>query len=221
MPLAVVTGASRGLGLSIAGALAARGWDLILDARNGAALQAAAPPGAVVVPGDVTDQQHRETLRQAVGTRALDLFVSNASELGPSPLPALRDYPLADIRRVYDVNVFAPFAMIQLLLPALRGGTVIGISSDAAEQAYAGWGGYGSSKAAFDQLLAVLAVEEPQLRVLSFDPGDMRTDMQQAAFPGEDISDRPPPDSVIPAFLRLLDDTPSGRHRGADLMERA
>jgi NAD(P)-dependent dehydrogenase (short-subunit alcohol dehydrogenase family) len=221
MPLAVVTGASRGLGLSIAGALAARGWDLILDARNGAALQAAAPAGAVVVPGDVTDQQHRETLRQAVGTRALDLFVSNASELGPSPLPALRDYPLADIRRVYDVNVFAPFAMIQLLLPALRGGTVIGISSDAAEQAYAGWGGYGSSKAAFDQLLAVLAVEEPQLRVLSFDPGDMRTDMQQAAFPGEDISDRPPPDSVIPAFLRLLDDTPSGRHRGADLMERA
>jgi NAD(P)-dependent dehydrogenase (short-subunit alcohol dehydrogenase family) len=221
MPLAVVTGASRGLGLSIAGALAARGWDLILDARNGAALQAAAPAGAVVVPGDVTDQQHRETLRQAVGTRALDLFVSNASELGPSPLPPLRDYPLADIRRVYDVNVFAPFAMIQLLLPALRGGTVIGISSDAAEQAYAGWGGYGSSKAAFDQLLAVLAVEEPQLRVLSFDPGDMRTDMQQAAFPGEDISDRPPPDSVIPAFLRLLDDTPSGRHRGADLMERA
>jgi NAD(P)-dependent dehydrogenase (short-subunit alcohol dehydrogenase family) len=221
MPLALVTGASRGLGRSIAGALAARGWDLILDARNGPALAASAPAAAVVVAGDVADQQHRETLRQAVGTRALDLFVSNASELGPSPLPALRDYPLADIRRVYDVNVFAPLAMIQLLLPALRGGTVIAISSDAAEQAYAGWGGYGSSKTACDHMLAVLAVEEPQLRVLSFDPGDMRTDMQQAAFPGEDISDRPLPDSVIPAFLRLLDDTPGGRYRGADLMERA
>jgi NAD(P)-dependent dehydrogenase (short-subunit alcohol dehydrogenase family) len=219
MPLAVVTGASRGLGLSIARALAARGWELILDARNAEALGAAAPPNAVVVAGDVTDARHREALVQAVGPRPLDLFVSNASELGPSPLPILRHYPLAALRRVYDVNVFAPLALVQQLLPAMRAGTIVAISSDAAVQAYPGWGGYGSAKAAFDQLAAVLAVEEPHVRVVSFDPGDMRTDMQQAAFPGEDISDRPLPDTVVPAFLRLLDQ-PSGRYRAADLLER-
>ena len=218
MPVALITGASRGLGLAFARALAGEGWDLVLDARNGQDLAAAAPRGAVLVTGDVIDPEHRLALLAAVQELGhLDLLVNNASHLGPSPQPLLRDYPLEDLRRVYDVDVFAPLALIQLLLPLLAGGTVVNVSSDAAVEAYEGWGGYGSAKSALDHLSAVLAQEEPGLRVHAFDPGDMRTQLHQEAFPGEDISDRPLPEAVVPAMLRLLD-LPGGRHRASDLL---
>jgi NAD(P)-dependent dehydrogenase (short-subunit alcohol dehydrogenase family) len=216
-PTALITGASRGLGRALAGALAARGWRLVVDARAPGSL-AAALPGAIVLAGDVTDPGHRAALAAAVDG-PLDLLVNNASDLGPSPLPALADYPLTELRRVYETNVVAPLAVIQQLAPRLRpaGGTVLNISSDAAVEPYPGWGGYGSAKAALDQLTAILAAEEPGLQVYAVDPGDMRTDMHQAAFPGEDISDRPEPAAVVPALLRLLDARPpSGRYRAAD-----
>ena len=209
---AVITGASKGLGLALARALAGEGWQLVLDARDGTALRAAAPATATLVPGDVTDPEHRLDLLAAAGSD-LDLLVNNASHLGPSPQPRLQDDPLDELRRVYEVDVVAPLALVQLLRPR----TVVNVSSDAAVEAYEGWGGYGSAKAALDHLTAVLAQEHPDLRVLSFDPGDMRTEMHQAAFPGEDITDRPLPETVVPAFLRLLD-RPSGRYRAADLM---
>lgn len=208
---ALVTGASKGLGLALARALVGHGWQVVVDARDAATLTAHAPRGAVVVPGDVTDPAHRADLQRAVAGE-LDLLVNNASDLGPSPLPRLQDYPLEALRRVYEVDVVAPLALMQLLRPT----TVVNVSSDAAVEAYEGWGGYGSAKAALDHLTAVYAREQPHLRVLSFDPGDLRTDMHQAAFPGEDISDRPLPESVVPAFLRLLGQ-PSGRYRAADL----
>ena len=216
---ALVTGAGRGLGLALARGLLAGGWSVVTDARRAGQLTAALP-GAVVVPGDVTDPAHRDALASAVRQFGrLDLLVNNASDLGPSPLPRLADVPLAAARRVYEVNVLAPLALTQLFLPLLRasGGTVMNISSDAAVEAYAGWGAYGSSKAALDQLTAVLAAEEPDLAVYAVDPGDMRTEMHQAAFPGEDISDRPEPESVVPALLRLIATRPpSGRVRAAD-----
>jgi NAD(P)-dependent dehydrogenase (short-subunit alcohol dehydrogenase family) len=219
MPLALITGASRGLGLALARALSEQGWDLVLDARGADDLRTHAPAGATVVPGDVTDPTHREQLRDAVAARGrLDLLVNNASLLGPSPQPALRDYPLDVLRRVLEVDVVAPLALVQLLLPLLAAdGTVVNVSSDAAAEAYEGWGGYGAAKAALDHLTAVLAVEQPELRVHAFDPGDMRTQMHQEAFPGEDISDRPLPETVVPALLRLLA-LPSGRYRAADLL---
>ncbi|HMG63002.1 MAG TPA: SDR family oxidoreductase [Streptosporangiaceae bacterium] len=218
-PTALITGASRGLGRALAGALAARGWRLAVDARSPGPL-AAELPDAVVVAGDVTEPGHRAALAAAVGRLGrLDLLVNNASDLGPSPLPALARYPLGALRRVYETNVVAPLALVQLLAPRLRaaGGVVVNISSDAAVEPYPGWGGYGPAKAALDQLSAILAAEEPDLRVYAVDPGDMRTDMHQAAFPGEDITDRPEPATVVPALLRLLDARPpSGRYRAAD-----
>lgn len=225
-PTALVTGASKGFGRAIAQQLSARGWRLVLDARNEADLErvAADLPDAVAVAGDVTDPLHREALAAAVDVLGgIELLVNNASYLGPSPLPVLRDMPLDAVRTVYETNVVAPLALIQLLLPSLvpAEGVLVNVSSDAAVEAYQGWGGYGSSKAALDHLGAVLAAEEPVLRVYAFDPGDMRTDMHQRAFPGEDISDRPEPDSVVPALLRLIDERPvSGRYRAADLSAR-
>jgi NAD(P)-dependent dehydrogenase (short-subunit alcohol dehydrogenase family) len=216
---ALVTGAGRGLGLALARSLLADGWRVVVDARRAGHL-AAALPGAVVVPGDVTDPVHRDALAAAVGGQRLDLLVNNASDLGPSPLPRLAEVPLAAVRRAYEVNVTAPLALAQVFLPLLRasGGMILNVSSDAAVEAYPGWGAYGSSKAALDQLTAVLAAEEPGLAVYSVDPGDMRTEMHQAAFPGEDISDRPAPESVVPALLRLVATRPpSGRVRAADL----
>jgi NAD(P)-dependent dehydrogenase (short-subunit alcohol dehydrogenase family) len=221
-PTALITGASQGLGRALAHTLSGRGWRVVMDARNSAALSAAAHdlPHAVVVRGDVTDPTHREALAAAVSVLGrLDLLVNNASDLGPSPLPSLAGYPLDALRQVYETDVVAPLALTQLLLPELRAasGTVLNISSDAAVEAYPGWGGYGSAKAALDHLSAVLAAEEPDLRVYAVDPGDMRTAMHQAAFPGEDISDRPEPETVVPALIRLLDERPpSGRHRAAD-----
>jgi NAD(P)-dependent dehydrogenase (short-subunit alcohol dehydrogenase family) len=224
MPIALITGASRGLGRAAAHALARRGWSLIVDARRAADLADAMRGLADVaaVPGDVTDPGHRADLAAAVGRAGgLDVLVNNASRLGPSPQPLLRDYPLDELARVYESNVVAPLALIQLLTAPLAaaGGTIVNVSSDAAVEAYPGWGGYGSSKAALDQLTAVLAAEEPSLRCYAFDPGDMRTDMHQQAFPGEDISDRPEPETVVPALLRLIGERPpSGRYRASDLV---
>lgn len=217
MPLALITGASRGLGRALAHALYDEGWDLIVDARDATALSANTPADATVIPGDVTDPGHREALRSAVGTHGhLDLLVNNASYLGPSPQPGLADYPLEELRRVYEVGVLAPLALVQAILPYLTG-ALVNVSSDAAAESYEGWGGYGSAKAALDHASAVLAKEHPDLRVYAFDPGDMRTQLQQEAFPGEDICDRPLPESVVPAFFALLQQ-PSGRYRAADLL---
>jgi NAD(P)-dependent dehydrogenase (short-subunit alcohol dehydrogenase family) len=232
MYTAVITGASRGLGRAVSLALARRGATLVVDARGRPALDDVAQElldagaGAVEwLPGSVTDPAHRAAIAEAVGRAgSLDLLVNNASTLGPSPQPALRDYPLEEWARVYDVNVAAPLALTQLLLPVLQrsGGAVVNITSDAAVEPYDGWGGYGSSKAALDQWTAILAAEEPGVHVYSFDPGDMRTQMHQEAFPDEDISDRPEPEAVVPAILRLLDERPAdGRYRGTDLLASA
>ena len=224
-PLAVVTGASRGLGRALAGALNERGWRLVVDSRDGdrlAATVAALPRPALVtaVRGDVADPAHRAALVAAVGGR-LDLLVNNASKLGPSPLPPLAALRPDDFERILAVNVVAPLALTAALLPALASarGRIVNVSSDAAVEAYEGWGGYGASKAALDQLTAVLGVEHPELRCYAVDPGDMATDMHQAAFPGEDISDRPAPETVVPGLLALIDgDLPSGRYRAAELV---
>jgi NAD(P)-dependent dehydrogenase (short-subunit alcohol dehydrogenase family) len=223
---ALITGASRGLGRALTESLVRRGWHVVVDGRDAARLAeavAALPlPGNVdAIPGDVADPRHRHDLADTVAELGrLDLLVNNASVLGPSPQPELADYPLGTLERVYAVNTFAPLALTQLLLPQLErsGGQIVNISSDAAVEAYEGWGGYGSAKAALDHLTRVLAAERPGLRVHAFDPGDMNTDLHQQAFPGEDISDRATPESVVPALLRLVDgDLPSGRYRAADL----
>ena len=220
MPTGIITGASRGLGLALTRALAADGWRLVVDARDGVALEQAVAglDGVVAVPGDVADAWHRRALVEHAGER-IDLLVNNASLLGPSPQPALAEYPLAELDKVYAVNVVAPLALFQVAFPRLApGARVLNVTSDAAVEAYEGWGGYGSSKAALEQVSAVLAAEHPQLRVHAVDPGDMRTQMQQDAFPGEDISDRPPPEDSVPGLLALIrGDHASGRHRASDL----
>jgi NAD(P)-dependent dehydrogenase (short-subunit alcohol dehydrogenase family) len=224
MPTAIITGASRGLGLALARSLAERGWNLVLDARGADALQQAAdglpsPTGQVVIlPGDVADEDHRRELVEAAEKLGgPDMLVNNASLLGPSPQPRLADYPLDDFRAVYEVNVAAPLALIQRALPLLAQspqGRVLNITSDAGVEGYEGWGGYGSSKAALEQLSKVLAAEHPALRVWWVDPGDMNTQMHQEAYPGEDISDRPPPEESVPGLLKLIDDDlPSGRYQ--------
>lgn len=219
---ALVTGASAGLGRATALALAARGWDLVLTARRlDPLVRVRDATGAIAITGDVADPAHRARLATVLGELdRLDLVVNNASALGPSPMPHLADYPPAEFAAVLHTNVVAPLAILQSALPRLRvaDGIVVDISSDAAVNAYAGWGGYGASKAALDQLTAIFAAEHPDLRVYSFDPGDMRTAMHQAAFPGEDISDRPEPETVVPALLHLIDTRPpSGRYVASDL----
>jgi NAD(P)-dependent dehydrogenase (short-subunit alcohol dehydrogenase family) len=220
MPVGIVTGASRGLGEALTRELVERGWRIVVDARDGDALRGVwgRPPHDVVIPGDVTDPEHRLALVQAAGER-IDLLVNNASTLGPSPQPPLSSYPLGALRRVYEVNVLAPLALVQLALPRLApGAAILNITSDAAVEPYEGWGGYGSSKAALDQLSAILAAEHPELRVYAVDPGDMRTQMHQEAFPGEDISDRPLPEESVPGLLELIEGTlPSGRYRAREL----
>jgi NAD(P)-dependent dehydrogenase (short-subunit alcohol dehydrogenase family) len=224
VPTAIVTGASRGLGLALTRALVERGWRVAVDARDAAALRDAWPdaPADVLVAGDVTDADHRRALVDAAGP-AVDLVVNNASFLGPSPQPALADYPLDVLRRVYEVNAVAPIALVQLALPRLApGAAVVNITSDAGTEAYAGWGGYGSSKAALEQLTAILAAEHHDLRVYAVDPGDMRTQMQQDAFPGQDISDRPPPEESVPGLLALIEGSlPSGRYEARQPAVRA
>jgi NAD(P)-dependent dehydrogenase (short-subunit alcohol dehydrogenase family) len=215
VPVGIVTGASRGLGLALARALDERGWRLCVDARDGDALAAATAGlgGVTAIAGDVADPGHRRALVEGAGDR-IDLLVNNASLLGPSPQPALASYPLDELRRVYEVNVVAPLALAQLALPRLApGAAIVNVTSDAAVEPYDGWGGYGSSKAALEQLSAILAAEQPGVRVYTVDPGDMRTQMHQDAFPGEDISDRPPPEESVPGLLALIEGSlASGRY---------
>ena len=248
MTTALITGASRGLGAALADGLARLGWNLVIDARTEAELHATAAElrttaaelhttaadlqttaelsrltTVVAIAGDVVDDDHRAALADAAKSLGgADLLVNNASTLGGSPPPALADFPLPALLDTFEVNVLAPIALTQLVLPQLRlapAGGVLNISSDAAIEAYPGWGGYGAAKAALDQASAVLAVEEPGLRVWSVDPGDLRTRLQQEAFPGEDISDRPLPETVVPILLALVRQRPpSGRYRAADLL---
>jgi NAD(P)-dependent dehydrogenase (short-subunit alcohol dehydrogenase family) len=218
MPVAMVTGASKGLGLALTRALAGRGWSIVVDARDGDALRRATAdlPDVTAIAGDVADAGHRaELVAAAERLGRLDLLVNNASTLGASPLPRLETLPLDTFRRTLEVNLVAPLALVQALLPLLRAseGRVVNITSDAGVEGYETWGGYGSSKAALEQLSNVLAAEEAAVKVYWVDPGDMRTEMHQDAFPGEDISDRPPPEDSIPGLLALLDgDRPSGRY---------
>ena len=217
---ALITGASRGLGLALARQLAQQGWNLIIDARGADALEAArvelsSTTSVIAIPGDVTDPAHRRLLVEAAQKLGpLDLLVNNASILGPSPQPALLEYPLDVLEQVYRTNVIAPLALLQALHQHLKpGACIINITSDAGVEAYEGWGGYGSSKAALEQLSHILAAENPQWRVYWIDPGDMRTQMHQEAFPGEDISDRPLPEVSVPGLLALINGThPSGRY---------
>ena len=225
--VAVITGASRGLGLALAEGLARDGWHLVVDARTGPDLAAAADrlgrlTTVTALAGDVVDDDHRAELAAAADRLGgADLLVNNASTLGGSPPPALAGFPLPALLETFEVNVLAPIALTQLLLPQLRSspaGAVLNVSSDAAVEAYAGWGGYGAAKAALDHASAVLAKEEPQVRVWAVDPGDLRTRLQQEAFPGEDISDRPLPETVVPHLLGLLRDRPpSGRYAASAL----
>jgi NAD(P)-dependent dehydrogenase (short-subunit alcohol dehydrogenase family) len=243
MRTAIVTGASRGLGLALARALAERGWRLVIDARGAADLEAAREeltkvPGdavpdepaeaqdaahdggirVVAVPGDVADEDHCRELVEAAGG-PIDLVVNNASLLGPSPLPAVADLAPSDLEAILRANVIGPLGLIRLALPRMpEGGRIVNVTSDAAVEPYEGWGGYGSSKAALDQLTRILAAERPDLRVYSVDPGDMRTRMHQDAFPGEDISDRAPPEASVPGLLALIEgELPSGRYAAREL----
>src|SRR5258705_7892778 len=226
--VAIVTGASRGLGHALAAGLAEHGWRLVIDGRDAAALATARanlPGDVAAVAGDITDPGHRaELIAVAAELGPPGLVAHNAGGLGPSPLPAVGQFPLDALRDLVEVTLVAPVALSQLALPFLRhgpdaGGAIVAVSSDAAVEAYPGWGGYGAAKAALDQAMRVLAVEEPTVRVWSVDPGDLRTRMHQEAFPGEDISDRPLPETVVPAFLRLLEERPgSGRVRLADVL---
>ena len=225
-PTALITGASRGFGRAVARALAGLGWTLIIDARDRETLDAVAGELAsqtrvIAISGDIADPAHRAALTDAIRDLGqLDAVINNASTLGPSPLPALLDFPLSELEDIYRTNVVAPLALLQGLRSEMRPGTrVVNITSDAAVEPYEGWGGYGASKAALEQVSAVLAAENPELRVYWLDPGDMRTDMHQAAFPGEDISDRPLPEERVPALIRLLEeDLPSGRYVAGDLL---
>ena len=224
---ALITGASRGLGLALARQLAAQGWTLILDARGADALDAARDElsqltQVITITGDVTDKAHQRALADAAQlVGGLDAVVNNASTLGPSPQPLLLDYPLDVLEQVYRTNVIAPLAILQAVRAALKpDAVIINVTSDAGVEAYPGWGGYGSSKAALEQLSAIFAAENPALHVYWVDPGDMRTQMHQEAFPGEDISDRPLPEVSVPGLIRLLEgNLPSGRYRAREVAE--
>jgi NAD(P)-dependent dehydrogenase (short-subunit alcohol dehydrogenase family) len=227
--VALITGASRGLGRALATALAERGWILLIDARGGESLaevagQLAQRTTVRAIAGDLAHPGHRKDLAKAAsGEGRLDLLVNNASVLGTSPLPSLAEYPLEDFREVLEVNLTSQLGLVQALLPLLRAsrGRIIDITSDAAIEAYPGWGGYGAAKAGFEQLSRVLAAEEPGVRVYWADPGDMNTRMHQDAYPGEDISDRPPPEDSVPGLMRLIeDDLPSGRYRVKEFGQR-
>jgi len=225
---AIITGASRGLGLALARTLAEDGWNLIIDARGEEALERARAElsrytRVIAIPGDVTDPEHRGGLAEAAReVGGVDALVNNASVLGPSPQPELLDYPLDEFEQVYHSNVISPLALIQALNNELKPqARIINVTSDAAVEPYEGWGGYGSSKAALEQLSNILAAENPGLRVYRVDPGDMRTQMHQEAFPDEDISDRPLPEESVPGFIELLTgDLPSGRYDARVLAAR-
>jgi NAD(P)-dependent dehydrogenase (short-subunit alcohol dehydrogenase family) len=221
---AIVTGASRGLGLALVEALSARGWRTVVDARGAPALAHAVSGlhGTTAIVGDVTDDWHRRALVDAAGDR-IDLLVNNASILGPSPRPDLAGYPVDELATVFEANVLAPLALVQLVVPRMRPrAAIVNVTSDAAREPYEGWGGYGSSKAALDQLTAILGAEQPHLRVYAYDPGDMRTALHQEAFPGEDISDRAPAEESVPGLLDLIEGAlPSGRYAVSELAAAA
>jgi NAD(P)-dependent dehydrogenase (short-subunit alcohol dehydrogenase family) len=222
----LITGASRGMGLALASRLARENWTLIIDARGAEDLETARTELAqqtrvIALPGDVSGEEHRQALAEAAHEAGgLDALVNNASILGPSPQPQLLDYPIGVLEEVYRTNAFAPLALVQSLRNELKpGARIINVTSDAAVEPYEGWGGYGSSKAALEQLSAILAAENPSLRVYRVDPGDMRTQMQGEAFPGEDISDRPLPEESVPGLLELLEgELPSGRYEARALI---
>jgi NAD(P)-dependent dehydrogenase (short-subunit alcohol dehydrogenase family) len=226
MPVAIVTGGSQGLGRAVVAGLLEAGWSVVTDARDASRLDASANELAggdrlVAVAGDVTDAAHRSALVAAAERLGrLELVVNNAGGLGPSPLPHLGEYPLPALAELFAVNVLAPIGLVQLALPALRAnrGAVVLVTSDAAVEGYPGWGGYGATKAALEQLGRVLAAEEPDVAVYSVDPGDLRTQMHQDAFPGEDISDRALPEVAVPGLLRLVTERPpSGRYRAQEV----
>ena len=232
MKNALITGASRGLGKALAHELAEQQWGLVIDARNRKALDdakaeilalgsgASGTHNLIAIAGSVTSESHRKKLATAARELGgLDALINNASTLGPSPQPSLLDYPLDAFKDVYETNLFAPLALIQALRPVLKPeACIINITSDAGVEPYAGWGGYGSSKAALEHLSAILAEENPGWHVYWVDPGDMRTQMQQEAFPDEDISDRPMPEESVPGLLALLDGKqPSGRYKAREL----
>ncbi len=233
---ALITGASRGLGRALAHQLAQQGWGLVIDARSRKALEetraelsgahngASGMPKVIAIAGSITSESHRRKLATAARELGgLDAIINNASYLGPSPQPNLLDYPLDALYEVYETNVFAPLALIQTLRPVLKPeATIVNVTSDAGVEAYAGWGGYGSSKAALEHLSAILAQENPGWHVYWVDPGDMRTQMQQEAFPNEDISDRPLPEESVPGLLTLLKgQQPSGRYKARELTAEA
>jgi NAD(P)-dependent dehydrogenase (short-subunit alcohol dehydrogenase family) len=220
---AIVTGASRGLGLALARALAERDWRLVIDARGGEELERVRDELSDIaevsaLSGDVADDWHRAALVAEAGRR-IEVLVNNASVLGPSPLPTVADLPLAAFEYIVQVNALAPLALVQRVLERMpAGGRILNVTSDAAVEAYKGWAGYGASKAALEQLTRVLAAERPDLRAYAVDPGDMRTRMHQDAFPGQDISDRPPPEESVPGLLELIEgDLPSGRYAAREL----
>jgi NAD(P)-dependent dehydrogenase (short-subunit alcohol dehydrogenase family) len=231
MQLAIVTGASKGLGRALAGGLLDRGWSLIVDARGSEALERTESelrsllvPGAdlVAIAGDVTSAAHRRALVEAANRLGrLDLVVNNASDLGVTPLPHLEDYPLESLRRVLEVDVVAPLALLQESVGLLRLSSnprVINITSDASIEHYEGWGGYGLAKAALDHASGTFAAENRLIRTWSVDPGDLRTEMHQAAFPGEDISDRPLPETAVPYLIDLIESRlPSGRYKASEI----
>ena len=224
-PTALITGASRGLGLALASSLAHDGWALVVDARHPgdlATATASLATGHQVIPiaGDITDEAHRADLAVAAQSLGgLDLLVLNAGTLGPSPLPPVSRLHLGDLRSTLETNLVAQLGVIQALLPHLRSGaTLVAITSDAAVEPYEGWGAYGAAKAGFEQLAAVLGSERPDLRILRVDPGDMRTQMHQDAFPGEDISDRPLAEASVPGLRALIErHYPSGRYQVSDV----
>jgi NAD(P)-dependent dehydrogenase (short-subunit alcohol dehydrogenase family) len=226
---ALITGASRGLGLALARELAHQGWNLIIDARGAAALEAVRTElsqltHVVALAGDITDRAHRRALIVAArASGGIDVLINNASILGPSPQPRLLDYALDVLEQVYRTNVVAPLGLIQAAQHDLKpGARIINVTSDAGIRPYAGWGGYGSSKAALEQLSAILAAENPTFHVYWVDPGDMRTQMQQEAFPGEDISDRPLPETSVPGFMELIAGSlPSGRYEARAIVPAA
>jgi NAD(P)-dependent dehydrogenase (short-subunit alcohol dehydrogenase family) len=225
MANAIITGGSRGLGLALARQLSADGWGVVIDGRDAEVLRAAAAdlgPGPVeAIAGDVTDARHRAALIEAAGRiGGLDVLVNNASTLGPTPLPSVADLAPGELGEIFTVNVLAPLALIQLALPLLERskGSIVNVSSDAAVEGYEGWGGYGASKAALEQLSRVLAIENHEVRVHWVDPGDMRTQMHQDAFPGEDISDRPLPEASVPGLVALVSEPHrSGRYQAREV----
>lgn len=224
---ALITGASKGLGFALARELLRENWTVVIDARNPEELEAArtelAQIGNVVaICGNVADADHRDALVEAAwAIGGLNLVVNNASTLGASPQPQLSEYPIELFEEVYRVNTFAPLAILQKLAPHLLDGVkVINVTSDAGVEPYAGWGGYGSSKAALEHVSAILAIEMPTWRIYWVDPGEMQTQMLQDAFPGEDISDRPLPGATANVFMKLINgDFPSGRYSANDLLK--